>query len=401
MNNPPANPNPLSQRIGIIGGGQLGKMMILEARKLSFRVVVLDPTPGCPCHGICDEHIVAAFDDREAIAALAEKCDVITYEFEDIDAGALLELERRGKRVYPTASSLLIIQDKFLQKQALKEGGIPVPEFACCGSAADVRVLGEKWGWPLILKARRGGYDGKGNAVAGSAGEAGEAAASLGRGDFFAEKWINFDMEVSVLACRGLDGSVAVYPVGMNEHRESILRRSTVPAPISEKAARSASEIAGKVMRVFGGVGMFGVEMFVCGDEVLVNEVAPRPHNSGHYTIESCVTSQFANHIRAVAGLPLGSPEMTVGAAVMENILGSGETEGPGSAGGQNRINGTAVPAPLYGAEAALAVPGVSLHVYGKERSARNRKMGHLTAVGRTVGEARGRAAEAMRSIRI
>ncbi|MCL2463425.1 MAG: 5-(carboxyamino)imidazole ribonucleotide synthase [Defluviitaleaceae bacterium] len=377
--------NPLSQKIGIIGGGQLGKMMILEAKKLNFHVVVLDPASRCPCHSICDELIVASFDDKEAILSLAEKCDVITYEFEDIGADTLLELEHAGKRVFPTASSLLIIQDKLLQKQALKENGVPVPEFAECKTTGEIIAMGEKWGWPLILKARRGGYDGKGNAVAKSAGHAEEAAASLGGRALFAEKWVDFDMEVSVLACRGQDGEVAVYPVGMNEHRESVLRRSTVPAPISAAAASAAAGIAERVMHVFGGVGMFGVEMFVRGNEVLVNEVAPRPHNSGHYTIEACVTSQFMNHIRAVAGLPLGSPEMTAPAAVMENILGPEEPKDP---------------AILYGAEKALAVPGVALHVYGKENSKHNRKMGHLTAVGKTVDEARERAAEAAKCLR-
>ena len=314
----------LDKKIGIIGGGQLGQMMLLEAKKMGFYAVVLDPTPDCPCHSICDEHIIADFDDEKAFQLLAEKTDVITYEFEHINARALERLEDKGYKIYPTAASLEVIQDKLTQKEAMAKAGLPVPDFMIIESLDDMTKAGNEYGYPYMLKARTGGYDGKGNAVVKSADTIEKAYNELGGGKIklMAEKMIDFKMETSILACRSLNGDIAVYPVGDNKHIDSILHETSVPANIPDKASKLAMEVASKVMEIFDGIGMFCVEMFVTNDnDILVNEVAPRPHNSGHYTIEGCVTSQFENHIRAVVGLPLGDTGL-ISPTVMINLLG-------------------------------------------------------------------------------
>lgn len=361
---------PLSKKIGIIGGGQLGKMMIQEAKKMGFYVTVLDPTEHCPCHSLCDEHIVAAFDDGAAIQALGERSDVITYELEHIGVSQLEKLENAGKEVYPTCKSLRIIQNKITQKQTLQAAGIPVPDFSPVGALAEIQ---EKCtAFPMILKAATGGYDGKGNYVLNTPEDipAGYAALGGGKLPLMLETFAPFEMEVSVLACRGIGGEVAVYPVGQNIHRDSILDKTIVPAPISDETTRQAMATAERVMSVFDGVGMFCVEMFVLPDgTVLVNEVAPRPHNSGHYTIEACNVSQFEQHIRAIAGLPLAKPRL-LSPSVMVNLLGAAEAKGP---------------AVTLGAQTALALDGLSLHVYGKTLSVPKRKMGHMTICGESV----------------
>ena len=371
-------------RIGIIGGGQLGKMMILAAKKMDFYITTLDPEPLCPSHSVSDRLITAAFDDEAALRELAEASDVVTYEFEHINAAFLLQLEREGRAIYPAPESLIHIQDKLTQKQMLRDAGVPVPPFMEAGSPEALAAAVEILGAPLMLKSRFGGYDGKGNLTVR---DTADAYASFGvlPGALMAEQWVNYAMEISVLACRGIDGAIAVYPAGRNTHAESILRQTAAPAPIPDETNKAAMGLAAEVMRIFAGVGMFCVEMFVTEDNrLLVNEVAPRPHNSGHYTIEACVASQFENHIRAIAGLPLGDPSL-LRPAVMINILGK---EG---------FNG---PARLEGVNEALAVPGVSLHVYGKPESRPRRKMGHLTAIADTPEEALANAGKAGEKLR-
>lgn len=365
----------IHKKIGIIGGGQLGQMMILEAKKMGFYITVLDPTLNCPAHTIVDEHIVADFEDEKAIRLLAEKSDVITYEFEHINAQVLKQLEAEGKKVYPTATSLEIIQNKFRQKSLLKKDGIPVPDFMAVSSPAEILAAGKEYGFPLMLKACTGGYDGKGNYVVKNENDCENGYKELGGGTLplMAEKFYPFIMEISVLACRAINGDIKVYPVAENIHKDSILDKTRVPASISAKTTENAMNLAKRVMEVFEGVGMFCVEMFVDKDgNVAINEVAPRPHNSGHYTIEACVTSQFEQHIRAVSGLPLGDPSL-VRPVVMRNILGE---------------EGSSGKAVVEGADEALAIPGVTLHVYGKETSKPKRKMGHLTATAATLEEA-------------
>ena len=365
----------INKKIGIIGGGQLGQMMILEAKKMGFYITVLDPTLHCPAHTIVDEHIVADFEDEKAIRLLAEKSDVVTYEFEHINAQVLKQLEAEGKKVYPTATSLEIIQNKFTQKSLLKKDGIPVPDFMAVSSPAEILAAGKEYGFPLMLKACTGGYDGKGNYVVKNENDCENGYKELGGGTLplMAEKFYPFIMEISVLACRAINGDIKVYPVAENIHKDSILDKTRVPASISSKTTENAMNLAKRVMEVFEGVGMFCVEMFVDKDgNVAINEVAPRPHNSGHYTIEACVTSQFEQHIRAVSGLPLGDPSL-VRPVVMRNILGE---------------EGSSGKAVVEGADEALAIPGVTLHVYGKETSKPKRKMGHLTATAATLEEA-------------
>lgn len=367
--------NYLSLRIGIIGGGQLGKMMIEEAKKLSFHITVLDPTPDCPAHSICDRHIVADFDNRYAIRQLAKECDVVTYEFEHIDAQALNELESEGHKIYPTAKSLSIIQNKLTQKELLRKDGLPVPEFVPIGSIEDMYRAGEEFSYPYMLKACTGGYDGKGNALVKDSTCVEEAWAQLGSGKIplMAEKLVDFCMETSVLACRGLNGDIAVYPVGDNRHINSILHETIVPADITPAAAQRAMSVARRVMEVFDGIGMFCVEMFITKDmEVLVNEVAPRPHNSGHYTIEGCITSQFENHIRAITGLPLGDTSL-ISSTVMVNLLGAEDKSGV---------------AVVHGLYEALSLKGVHVHIYGKSTTKPRRKMGHLTVTAGSTREA-------------
>ena len=365
----------LSTKIGIIGGGQLGKMMILEAKKMGFYISILDPDPKCPAHSLVDNHIVAGLKDREAILQLAEISDIVTYEIEHINVSALFEVEQSGKPVYPTPDSLKIIQNKLTQKQHLLEKNAPVPEFLPANSTDDILAAGEKFGYPMMLKACLGGYDGRGNFLIASREHVAEGFEALGgaSGPLMVEKFVDFAMEISVLACRGRDGKIAIYPVAQNTHKDEILYETRVPACISDKTANAAMAVARQVMEIFEGVGMFCVEMFVLKDEsILVNEIAPRPHNSGHYSIEGCSASQFENHIRAISGLPLGDTGL-IKPTVMRNILGA-----PGHSG----------PAYAQGAEKVLEIPGATLHIYGKTDTQPKRKMGHITIIADTLEEA-------------
>jgi len=380
--------NGLQTRIGIVGGGQLGKMMLLEARKMGFTVAVLDPAPHCPAHFVANEHIVAEFGDEAAMRLLASKCDVLSYEFESIDCDILLALEAEGVKVYPTPKSLMLIRNKFTQKTVLRNGGAPVPDFIGVADESELRGAAAAFGFPFMLKACVGAYDGKGNFLVRNAEELEAGYAALGGGTLplMAERFVPFMMEVSVLACRGADGTIAVYPVGQNLHEENILMETRVPAQLTQKTQDRAMALAERVMQIFEGVGMFGVEMFVLNDgSVLVNEVAPRPHNSGHYTIEGCVTSQFEQHIRAVAELPLGDTAL-LRPVVMRNLLGAEGHDGP---------------VLVTGEAAALAVKGVKLHMYGKEETKPRRKMGHLTATAETVEKAAMLAESAWKKVQI
>jgi 5-(carboxyamino)imidazole ribonucleotide synthase len=343
----------IKKRIGIVGGGQLGKMMILEAKRLGFYVAVLDPCADCPASSICDELIVADFKGSDGYFELAKKVDVITYEFEHINSKALEEIEKSDIPVYPSVKSLKNIQNKFLQKSILSEHGIPVPRL----SKDYTPVLGKK----QMFKSELDGYDGKGNYVIENESDIPENV------DGFFEELIDFEMEVSVLACRGIDGTQVVYPVAENEHINSILDTTIVPARISVPAMEKAKAIADRVMEIFEGVGTFCVEMFVTkSGDVLVNEVAPRPHNSGHYTIEGCFANQFENHVRAIVGLPFGCTEL-IQPTVMVNVLGA-------------QKDGKAV---WHGIEEAYKKEQrLHIHIYGKSESKINRKMGHFTLLG-------------------
>ncbi|MCL2637869.1 MAG: 5-(carboxyamino)imidazole ribonucleotide synthase [Oscillospiraceae bacterium] len=369
------------KKIGIIGGGQLGKMMILEAKRLGFYVITLDPAPDCPSSSISDELITAPLNDERALRELASKADVITYEWELINAKPLKQLESEGVLIYPSANSLEIIQDKFLQNTAFKNAGIPTPDFKKVHSIAD--LSGVKSG---MLKTTIGGYDGKGTALIRTEADTEAAFAALGGGskELMLEELIDFELEISVIACRAIDGTCVIYPIAENIHTDSILDTTIVPARINKEIEEKASQIAAKVMEIFEGVGTFCVEMFVTKEgKIYVNEVAPRPHNSGHYTIEGCFANQFENHIRAIVNLPFGSVKLKQ-PTVMVNLLG--ESDGK---------------ATLVGAEEAYADPNVRIHLYGKPESKKARKMGHFTVIDDTVEGAVERAERAKKIIKV
>jgi len=381
--------NSLNKKIGVIGGGQLGKMMILAAKQMGFWVAVLDPSENCPAHSISDFHIVAGFDDKDAMKRLSDLCDVITYEFEHINCEALIDLwQNHGALIYPSPESLKVIQNKFDQKTKLQRLGVAVPLFLAVDGRESLTAIGNELGYPFMLKTSTGGYDGKGNFLINSPDDLDNGYAALGSGSLplMAEKFVAYDMEISVIACRALDGDIKVFPVGRNTHVNSILDETLVPAPISKPTIGLAMDTAHKVMEVFEGVGTFCIEMFVeKSGNVLVNEVAPRPHNSGHYTIEACVTSQFEQHIRAVCGLPLGDTSL-MRPAVMRNILGEAGFDGE---------------AVVEGASEALAVKGAKLHIYGKTHTKPHRKMGHITVTADTAEEAAALCLEARKQVRI
>lgn len=361
-------------RIGIIGGGQLGKMMILDAKRLDTYFVILDPTPKCPADSIADEHIVADFDDVRAFHELADKVDVITYEFEHINAQALQELEAEGHKVYPSSETLLHIQNKYNQKMWLRQNDLPVPDFKKVETPEDIREAGKIFGYPMMLKTCTGGYDGKGNAPVDTEADVERAFEALGSGKLplMVEAFCPFEKEVSILVCRSVNGDVKVFPVAENVHKDSILDETTVPANISETSTEKAMDIARRAVHAFNAYGMLCIELFVTADgEVLVNELAPRPHNSGHYTIEGCVTSQYENHIRGILGLPLGSAEL-IRPTVMKNIIGQYSVD----------------KAEVKGLEEAYAIGEVKVHIYGKEKVSKGRKMGHITVTDTTVESA-------------
>jgi 5-(carboxyamino)imidazole ribonucleotide synthase len=373
-------------RLGIIGGGQLAKMTALAALQLGCDVVVLERNRDSPATRWSTHAIVGNWDDPAAVLALAAQVDVVSIENEFIAVEALEAVERSGGRLFPSTATLRKIQDKLIQKQTLAAAGLDVPRFAGVGSREEVAEFAREAGWPVVLKARRNGYDGKGNATV--RGESGCAAAwtALG-GDhqaLYVEAFCPYVAELATIVTRGRDGSVVAYPVVETVQCDHICHRVRAPAAVSGAIARRAAACALRAIEAIDGVGSFGVEMFLTGEgEVLVNELAPRVHNSGHYTIEGCVCSQFENHVRAVLGWPLGSAAMVAPAAVMINLLGVGP--GPGS--------------PL-GMPEALAVPGAHLHIYGKAMSGAGRKMGHVTALGRSREEAEAAAQRAAGALR-
>ena len=355
--------------LGIIGGGQLGMMLAEAASRMPqiSEVVVLDPTPGCPASRAGASQITAGFADEPALQELARRADVITYEIESGDSSILAKLEGEA-RISPPPSTLRTVQDKLLQKRMLQENGIPVAPFSDAPSPEEARESARELGYPVIAKSRRGGYDGRGNyEVPGPDGI--EPAFAALEGDIMIEKKIPFSMEVSVVAARGSDGSRASYPAVENVHAGGILRTTFAPARAGPGVAREADELAGRVMDALDGAGVFGIEMFVHGG-LLVNEIAPRVHNSGHHTLQSCATSQFEQHLRAVLGMPLG-PARIERPTIMHNVIGLPGQDGPYEArepGGRN----------------------IHTKMYGKASCRPGRKMGHANIVareGQSIGD--------------
>ena len=345
--------------IGVLGGGQLGRMMAVEARRMGYRVVVLDPSAQCPTAQVCDGCVVGALDDTEAALALAEQVDVVTLDTEHVPPALLAELERHVP-VRPGASVLRTINDRQIQKQFLDGIGLPqarwrpVPDDDAL--AAAVRELGGE----AILKTRRAGYDGKGQVRLRAPGEAAAARAEIRHADAIVEEVVPFAREISVILARGLTGERRIYPIAENVHRRHILHTTRAPAPIAPAQRLRAEEIAVAVAEQLGHVGVIAVEMFELPDgRLLVNEIAPRTHNSGHYTYGACATSQFEQHVRAICGLPLGDPR-ALSPAVMVNLIGELWRDG----------------APAW--DAVLARADAHLHLYGKDAPAPGRKMGHV-----------------------
>jgi 5-(carboxyamino)imidazole ribonucleotide synthase len=360
--------------LGVLGGGQLARMTAEAASRLGVELAVMEREPGSPAARIAAREVVGGWLDLDRLAALAEGALAVTLENEFVDVAALEWLEAQGVAVYPTARTLSLIQDKYEQKRFMRDAGAPMVDFAPVASAEDVERLGAEWGWPLALKGRHGSYDGYGNATLRGPEDIEGALVRLGfpARALYVERWAPFTRELAVMVARGRDGEIAVYPVVETVQRDHICHIVRAPAPGDAAVIARAASIAQRAVEAIEGVGVFGIELFELADgEVLYNEIAPRPHNSGHYSIEGCATSQFENHVRAVLGLPLGSTAMTAPAAVMVNTLGV--RAGPAEARGMAR---------------ALAVPGAHIHVYGKLASRVGRKMGHVTALGATIAEA-------------
>jgi 5-(carboxyamino)imidazole ribonucleotide synthase len=379
-------------RIGIVGGGQLGKMLAMDAKRLGLKVNILDPSYDCPASSIADEHIVAGFNDRQGIMRLAEMSHVLTYEIELVDADVLKELEDKGYKVRHPSYVVKVTQDKYMQKFILSKHGIPTARFMLIdGNLSDVSSLG----YPLVIKVRKGGYDGRGNIVIRSKEDLESLRlkefirrySSKDNIGFYAEEYVNFVKEISVIVARAYDGSSVAYPVAENIHDDGILDTSIVPARIDEHTYNKAREIARDVIDAFNGIGVFGVEMFLTSDgSIMVNEIAPRVHNSGHYTIEACNVSQFEEHIRAIMDMPLVEPRMICNSAVMVNILGN------------DAVNGKYA---LSNIDALLSIDGLRLHIYGKSTNKGRRKLGHMTILSNSREDAIAKAMYARSLLKI
>ena len=346
--------------IGILGGGQLGRMMAIAAKEMGYRTAVLDPKSNSPCGQVSDYEITAAYDDRNAVAELAKVSDVLTYEFENVDGDTADWLEVNA--YLPQGSELLrVTQNRKLEKQAVNEAGVATVPYRVVESPDDFFQGLDDLGVPVVLKTTHGGYDGKGQAVVRSRDDAEEALRLLRKsGECVLEKWFPFDKELSVIVTRSVTGETTMFPVAENIHRNNILHQSIVPAGIEKTVAEQASSIAIRLADHLHLVGTLSVEMFLTKEgNLYVNELAPRPHNSGHYTLDACETSQFQQHIRAICGWPLGKTDL-LKPVVMVNILGQH-------------------------VEKALAnisrFDDCKLHLYGKAEAKTNRKMGHINVL--------------------
>jgi 5-(carboxyamino)imidazole ribonucleotide synthase len=356
--------------IGVLGGGQLGRMFAMSARRLGYRVHTLSPERDTPTGQIADVEIDAPYDDLDAVRAFAKDVDVVTFEFENVPAAAAAEAEQHAI-VRPNGRALFVAQNRLREKSFVASLGLPVTPFAPVRSAADLAIALERVGCPSILKTAAFGYDGKGQIAITQASEADAAWQALGQQEAILEAFIDLDREISVIGARGVDGSWSHFDPIENTHRHHILDVSVAPASIAPRLAAQAVHATRAVMEALDYIGLLCIEFFVTrGDALLINELAPRPHNSGHLTFDACRTSQFEQQLRAICGLPLGSPDLLQPAA-MANLLGDVWEKGT----------------PSWAA--ALAMPAVKLHLYGKATPRPGRKMGHLTALAPEAHEAR------------
>jgi 5-(carboxyamino)imidazole ribonucleotide synthase len=354
--------------IGILGGGQLGRMLAIAARRLGYGVVVQDPDPDCPAAGVADEVIVGGYDDATAAEALAERSAVVTCELEHVSVDVLRLIDARLLPVRPGPYQVLLTQNRLEERAVLERVGAPVAPWRPVSSTAELRQAAADLGLPLRLKVAVGGYDGRGQLRLAAADEIDVALARLGRPigqAMLVERELDFAAELSIVIVRGVDGETRGYPPARNVHDEGILVETVAPAPVGRDVAEAAERLAAQIATGIGMVGVMTCELFLLRDgSLVVNELAPRVHNSGHWSIEGAATSQFEQHVRAICGLPLGSTQLR-GAVATVNLLGTGERR----------------PAVPSGLEAALRATGVAVHLYGKRTVFERRKMGHVTAI--------------------
>jgi len=361
--------------IGIIGGGQLAKMVSQSAKQIGFHVRILDPTPNSPAGQVSDEQVIGDLYDPQALKEFIAGNDVTTYDIEHIDTATLKLIAEQQSAIYPAPRILELIQDKFLQKQMLIAAGIPTSKFAKVEDYNDLQKTIETQGftYPIVQKACKGGYDGKGVQILNSAEDLPKALKT----ESFIEEFVDLDKELAVNITRGLSGEITLHPVVemVFDPELNLCDLVIAPAQIGEHHAAESLKIGEKVLQALGegAIGIFAIELFLTKDgKILVNEIAPRPHNSAHYSIEACITSQFEQHIRAITGLPLGSTTL-LSPAVMVNILGPKDYEGPVT---------------IEKITELLSIPGLSLHLYGKSLSKPGRKIGHCTILDSDVNEA-------------
>jgi phosphoribosylaminoimidazole carboxylase len=366
-----------NRTVGILGGGQLGRMMVEAAHRLNVKTVILDG-PNSPAKQInsLDEHVDGSFSEAESIKKLSSKSDVVTIEIEHVNADVLEELEKAGANIQPSASTIKLIQDKYIQKKHFISHNVATAEAKDVESTPEaLKAIGDEFGYPYMLKSRTNAYDGRGNFVVNSKDSIDEALKVLHSRPLYAEKWAPFSKELAVMVVRTLDGQVFSYPTVETIHKENICHLVFAPARVPDSVQLKAQLLAEHAVKTFSGAGIFGVEMFMLSDgEILLNEIAPRPHNSGHYTQDACVTSQFESHIRAILGLPLpkGFSKFSTPTtnAIMLNILGGDQ---PNSE--------------LEVCQRALETPGANVHLYGKGTRPK-RKMGHVNIVAPSMQEA-------------
>ena len=368
--------------IGVLGGGQLGRMFAMAARRLGYRVHTLAPDHDTPTGQIADVEINASYDDMDAVRAFAQAVDVVTFEFENVSAEAVAEAERHAI-VRPNGRSLAVAQHRLKEKSFLVEHGLPVAPFAAVRNDRDLAAAAGIAGCPSILKTATSGYDGKGQIKVDTPADLGAAWDALGRRDAVLEAFVDLDREISVIGARGVGGEWSHFGPIENAHVRHILDVSVTPASVPDVTATLAVDAVRRIMEALDFVGILCVEFFIARDgRLLVNELAPRPHNSGHLTFDACRTSQFEQQLRAVCGLPLGSPDMLQPAAAMANLLGDLWEDGE----------------PNWAA--ALALPDIKLHLYGKSAPRPGRKMGHLTVLAASPEEAKQRVLQARRTLR-
>lgn len=352
------------ERIGIVGGGQLGRMMVPLAKELGFQVKVIEGSVDCPAAQVGAEVLKGSIQDEVAVEQLAQWSDVLTWEIEHIPAKRLVELQEQGYNIQSDPNTLVILQDKLTQSEFLQGAGIPVAPFS--KELDESRFIG---GGPYVVKSRRGGYDGRGNQVVESLDDP-RIKEKFGDSEIYVQQKLDFEKELSVVAARDMQGNIVTYPVVEAIHQNNICHTVISPARIDVSIQQKANEVARETLKHLNGAGVFAIEMFLVNGEIIVNEIAPRVHNSGHHTIEASKTSQFEQHIRAISGLPLGSTEQVSPAAVMVNVLGT--KEGPLDRTGINKI---------------AAEKETKLHLYGKTPRL-DRKIGHITTLAATTEEA-------------